>query len=548
MGKSSLARVALAVASALVVGAALFAALGSKDAAPRADVTLVVGSFSERTGGALALASGGEDSRLEQQLPAAPWSLSLDARLEPGTRAALDLGGGEPLVLEEGPDGLTVSAGDVRKRFAGNGARHLEVAGAGALRLAVDGIAVTIPRAAGSELVLEVKRGRLTVDNVVASPTADRGLLLLHRLAALHARVPTGAFPLGTGRDGEVRLTESWTTGFWPGALWHAADLTPKSDLFRDWALAATEANLGDERADTHDLGFKYGRSSVAAHRRLCSPAAAPDPTLCARLRDSGLTAAGTLLNLIATNRAAGTLPTGEEGCDDCARGEADTIIDSTVNLTLLAWAARESGRDDFRGAAVRAARANARLLLRPDGSTAQSVHLRRSDGTVTKRHTHQGESAGSTWARGQAWAVYGFGALAEELGDERLLAAAESAAAYVARELPPGGVPPYDYAASGQAPPDVSAGTITAAGLLRLAAHCRRSGGCSADPARYEELGRRLLRGSLSGASASPPLGFLGDQVQTLGGRTSWDDDGELTFGLDHALEALNRAERVPE
>ena len=37
-----------------------------------------------------------------------------------------------------------------------------------------------------------------------------------------------------------------------------------------------------------------------------------------------------------------------------------------------------------------------------------------------------------------------------------------------------------------------------------------------------------------------TPPLGFLGLQVYTLGGRAEWDDEGEFIFGLDYALEAV--------
>jgi len=48
------------------------------------------------------------------------------------------------------------------------------------------------------------------------------------------------------------------------------------------------------------------------------------------------------------------------------------------------------------------------------------------------------------------------------------------------------------------------------------------------------------MLRASLTHARRTPPLGFLGDQVYSLGGHRRWDDRGEFLFGLDYALEAV--------
>ena len=59
--------------------------------------------------------------------------------------------------------------------------------------------------------------------------------------------------------------------------------------------------------------------------------------------------------------------------------------------------------------------------------------------------------------------------------------------------------------------------------------------------PADARSYARRLLTASLAGLRRKPPLGFLGHQVYGLGGKSRWDDDAELTFGIDYALEALN-------
>jgi hypothetical protein len=214
------------------------------------------------------------------------------------------------------------------------------------------------------------------------------------------------------------------------------------------------------------------------------------------------------------------------------------------MNLSLLLWAARETPaeRAAYRDMALTHARGVARHLVRPDGSTAQSVHNRRSDGAILGVHTHQGASNSSTWARGQSWAIYGFAQTALLTRSPELLDVAERTAGFVERRNPNGLVPPYDYDAGPGAPTDASAGVIGAAGLLLLEDACRRLGRCEGGGRRWRVLGERLLESSLGSVSAEPPLGLLSGQVFSLGGSQTWDDSGEFIFGLDYALEAVRR------
>jgi unsaturated chondroitin disaccharide hydrolase len=410
---------------------------------------------------------------------------------------------------------------------------------AGALRVeatrkavAVDGRIVSRRRITGRRLRMQVVRGRARIDALLITHADRPSDLLLHRVAALHARTAPGRSPLATEDGGRVRFARGWTSGFWPGALWQASRIARRPEPFTRWALDATVAHVGDERMDTHDLGFMYGRSSLEAFRRLCPRRA--DAATCTTLRESALTAAATLRDLAATNAAAGTIPM------DSRSENADTIIDSVMNLSLLTWAGRTTGDRAFTDLAARHAHAVAGLLVDPGGATTQSVHTRRADGAVLRRHTHQGAGDDTVWARGQSWAVYGFAEIGRELRDPALVAVSERAARYVAAHLPKGGVPPYDYAAGPDAPIDVSSGVITAAGLYQLDAACRAMPRSCERPSRWASLGSRMLDASLAHASRRPPLGRLGSQVYKLGGREAWMDDAELVFGIDYALEAL--------
>jgi unsaturated chondroitin disaccharide hydrolase len=472
-------------------------------------------------------------------------SISFDVRLDRGAAVELGLGRGGMLRLRRPHSRLVAGAGDAVHLTRAPGGWYRVEAGDGR-GAAIDGERVrTAATGDADHLRLRVKTGTASFRALVYGPAADPATLLVQRLAWLHTRTPRRKFPLGTGLDGRLHFSRSWTSGFWSGSLWKARDLTGSPMLAR-WALAATLDNFGRERADTHDLGFMYERSSAAAYDHLCRGAARAAE--CPRLRRSALTAADSLLTLAQTNSATGTIPTRSKSvCNGCeSLAEADTIIDSVMNLPLLFWAARETGDARYSDVAGRHARTVSRLMVRPDGSTVSSVHTRRSDGTVTGYHTHQGYRDDSTWARGQAWALYGFSEAAAALTDSALLDVAQRTARYVTTRDPTAVVPRYDYDAPASAPTDVSAAVISAAGMQRLASACERLGAsCDPAPAEARAYAQRLLSASLSVARRRPPLGLLGHQVYGLGGRQSWDDDAELIFGLDFALEALNGTTR---
>jgi unsaturated chondroitin disaccharide hydrolase len=381
-------------------------------------------------------------------------------------------------------------------------------------------------------------RGPLEVKALIISSAADRGALLLHRLAELHSRLRPGQFPEGADLHNRLHIdSRGWTSGFWPGALWQAAAWVHGTGgaMFRSWALSATLAHFGQECSDSHDVGFMYGQSSLAGWRELCSARAVlrGRARLCSRLKRSFVAAADELRALAASNPGSGAIPT------DAHSPGADTIIDSTMNIGILPWATRVTGRRAYAQLASHHAHVVASLLVRRDGSTAQSVHFDRRTGRVLKIHTHQGISASSTWSRGQAWAVYGFAQAAMELHDRGLVRVALRAARYVAAHLPAGGIPYWDYNAGGGAPVDVSAGVITAAGLVRLVDACRSLRGVCGGTGSWVALARRMLAASLGRARVTPPLGLLGSQVLNEHGRGCWCNGGELSFGLSYALEA---------
>ncbi|HEV3056277.1 MAG TPA: hypothetical protein VGX45_16565 [Solirubrobacteraceae bacterium] len=449
-----------------------------------------------------------------------------------GAVVSFDIHGGTFVV-----GGRTVSLASAASNWVGGPAwRHVEIA---AGRVSVDGRRLAGVPSGASTLAF----GRVRVRALIVSRAGSFEALLFHRLAELHARVPSGLFPSGAAVDDRLYYDPGWTSGFYAGALWQAAALEPAGGMFARWALAATVDHFGSERSPTHDVGFMYGQSSLNAYDASCAGRAGASPALCARLRASVVAAADELLSLAASNPGSGTIPT------DPTSPEAETIVDSMMNIAILPWATAVTGNPAYRRLALHQARVIAAVLVRRDGSTAQSANFNRLSGRLLSVTTHQGLSNRSTWARGEGWALYGFSVAALELRDRALLRVAQRIAGYVVSHVPAGGVPPWDYDAGGGAPVDVSAGVITAAGLLHLVAACHHfRGGCGATAtARWTSLARRMLDAAVGGyASPRAPLGLLRSQIQDQRwGNGCWCNHGELIYGLSYSLEALRLAQR---
>jgi len=358
----------------------------------------------------------------------------------------------------------------------------------------------------------------------------ERGLRLARQDLLRDARtLPQGAHPGRTaGRGGRWLTTSaaSWTSGFSAGSMWVMAELSGD----RRWQARATQAQRGlagqAANTRTHDVGFILHTPYARAFRLTRQPA----------YRRVLLRGAASLATRFDPEVGA-TRSWGQAG-----EPTFRVIVDNLMNLELLLWGARHGGPREWREMAVRHGLTAIRDHVRPNGSTFHVVEYDDDSGTVVAKGTRQGSGDGSTWSRGQAWAIHGFTTLYRETRDPRFLGAARRTADHWLSRMPRGGVPPWDFDAPMPALPDSSAGAIAASGLAELA---------RLDP--QQRRGERYATAAVRTVSRLSRPSFLdtrGRSSSTLLHGTSDGARGRIDHGLVYGdyyyLEAILRVERI--
>jgi unsaturated chondroitin disaccharide hydrolase len=250
-----------------------------------------------------------------------------------------------------------------------------------------------------------------------------------------------------------------WTSGFWPGILWLEYEYT-KDAAWKNKAAQFTHSlePLAYRPASDHDLGFQLFCSYGNGYRLTGDPA----------YKKVLLAAADTLATLF--NPVVGTILSWPSmvAKEDWPH---NTIIDNMMNLELLFWASKNGGNKKLYDIAMKHAFTTMKNQFRPDYSSYHVVVYDTVTGKKIKAVTHQGYRDNSMWARGQAWAIYGFTMCYRESKNDQFLAFAQQVAYVYLNRLPDDLIPYWDFSAPGipNAPKDASAAAITASALLEL-------------------------------------------------------------------------------
>jgi unsaturated chondroitin disaccharide hydrolase len=260
--------------------------------------------------------------------------------------------------------------------------------------------------------------------------------------------------------EGNLTLVPSrdWTSGFFPGVLWFLYEFTGK----QKWETQARifTSNIENEKLNggTHDMGFKIYCSFGNGYRLTKDPA----------YREIIILSAKTLSTRF--NPIVGCIRSWDHSRD---KWGYPVIIDNMMNLELLFAATRLTGDSSFYKIAVTHANTTLKNHFRPDFSSYHVIDYDTITGKVLKKNTHQGYSHESAWARGQAWALYGYTMCYRETKDEKYLQQAEGIASFILNHprLPEDLVPYWDFDASKipDEPRDASAAAITASALYEL-------------------------------------------------------------------------------
>lgn len=249
-----------------------------------------------------------------------------------------------------------------------------------------------------------------------------------------------------------------WTNGFWGGLVWQMYSYTQRPDYVKiarrseeklDWCLQ-------DFLCLHHDVGFMYLLTGVADYRLTGNEEG----------RRRGLHAATILAGRF--NPIGQFIRAWNEWGDD-TRGWA--IIDCMMNLSLLYWASEETKDPRFRQIAMMHADTAIKYFIRKDGSVNHIVEFNPETGEMVRSYSGQGYGDGSSWTRGQAWAIYGFVISYLHTEKEEYLNAAKRVAHYFIANLGEEALVPIDFRQPQEpALEDSCAACIAASGLLELA------------------------------------------------------------------------------
>ena len=214
-----------------------------------------------------------------------------------------------------------------------------------------------------------------------------------------------------------------------------------------------------------HDVGFMFLLSSVANYRITKNMDSRRRSLHAANLLAGRYNLAGKFIR--AWNDDMGAIAKGKSL-------SGGMIIDCLMNIPLLYWASEETKDPRYTQIAVNHAKTAQQYIVRPDGSCNHIVIFDPETGEFLDNPGGQGFEKGSSWSRGQSWAVYGFALSYRHTGDESFLATAKRCAHYCISNMAVSDwLPLVDYRAPEEPVKyDSTAGMITACGLIELAEH----------------------------------------------------------------------------
>ena len=328
--------------------------------------------------------------------------------------------------------------------------------------------------------------------------------------------------------------TDDWVSGFFAGNLWYMYELTG-DEAWAERARKHTEILDSIQYLQWHhDVGFmiydSYGNGlrlkNIPEYRDVIVQTA---KSLSTRFRE----VPGVIQSWDA-----------DRGWQGERGWQCPVIIDNMMNLELMFKATEFSGDSTFYNIAVKHADRTMQEHFRDDYSCYHVVDYDLTDGHVRGRCTAQGYADDSAWARGQAWAVYGYTTCYRYTGDKRYLDHAEKVAGFVLNDknMPEDLVPYWDYDAPNipDEPRDASTAAILASAFYEMYTYTNNE--------LYREKADRMIE-SLSSPAYRAPVGENGGflLMHSVGSIPHGSNiDVPLNYADYYFLEALIRKGHV--
>ena len=248
----------------------------------------------------------------------------------------------------------------------------------------------------------------------------ERGLEVSKRQAVFLAKEvenQEGRLPR-TYEGGELKTSDyrAWISGFFPGVLWYLYENTPTDELKRYAELYTERVESAKDMTTTHDLGFMLYCSFGNGYRLAKNPHYLEVMTVGA---ESLATRYDERVKAI-------------KSWNSNEKWQFPVIIDNMMNLEFLFFLAKTTGEKRLMNMADSHAQTTLRHHFRDDYSCYHVVSYDTLSGQPHFKGTHQGYADNSAWARGQAWALYGYTMMYRETGKTEYLEQARKVASYI--------------------------------------------------------------------------------------------------------------------
>lgn len=273
--------------------------------------------------------------------------------------------------------------------------------------------------------------------------------------------------------EGEMHWTKpnfDWTEGFFPGSCWYLYEVT-KDEKWKN-AAQKYQAKFESHKNYTsfHDLGFVFNCSYGNGYRLTKDEA----------FKEVLITAGDSLMTRFNPNVGCIMSWDVDKGWQSTRGWKYPVIIDNMMNLEMLFELTELTGDEKYKNAAISHADTTLKNHFRADNSSYHVIDYDPESGDVRNKHTAQGFAHESSWARGQAWGIYGYTVCYRYTKDARYLEQAQKIAKFIIdyKGTPKDGIPYWDYNAPNipNEPRDASAAAITVSALIELDGYTEES------------------------------------------------------------------------